>query len=131
MTGDSQQWVTVPEAGRLLNKSERTIHRWVSSGRLPSRKESGRLLVDVSDVLPVTGVSDPSSMAVLRSKVTDLQGQVDILQSEVDNLRDLVDRQDREIEFLRQAHAAALRLQQVAIEQPKRSWWPPWKSPGD
>lgn len=45
MTQEKQQFVDVPEAGRVLGVSESTIWRMIRRGTLPSVRQGGRRLV--------------------------------------------------------------------------------------
>lgn len=115
---DNEHWLPVAEAGRLLDKSPRTLRRWVTAGKLESQERDGRLWVEVSEYIPRDTTID------------DLKSRVDILRSEVDKLTALNEQVTGERDYLRGALAQALRMQQVAIQEPggRRSWWPPWKS---
>jgi excisionase family DNA binding protein len=45
MSGQKQQFVDVPEAGRVLGVSESTVWRMIRRGTLPSVRRGGRRLV--------------------------------------------------------------------------------------
>ena len=126
---NGERWVGVAEAAALLGKSDRTIRRMVSDGRLTSRKDGARLLVEVSDVLPASAglVSDVSSpdviIASLRAELDTLRGYVEHLSDENDKLWRQVEAQQSVIEALTQVR------EQKAIEGPAvRPWWQFWRS---
>lgn len=113
-TGPPERWVTIPQAAALLDKTERTIRRWVTDGDIPSQHVGRRLMVDVgARVAPET---DPAT----------LQKQVDLLRADVTHLQTLVDQLTGERDYLRSALAGALQLRQTAIEGPRRGWRWPW-----
>jgi excisionase family DNA binding protein len=109
-TSAGQEWVTVKEAAALLSKSDRTIRRMASDGRLTKRREGARLLVKVPDTL-----GQESDTVISVSEVESLRAEVDRLRTKVDMLTD-------ERDYLRSALATALQLRQAALEAPRRSW---------
>ena len=42
--------LTIPEAAARCGRGPETIRRWVRGGRLPARREAGRLLVHAEDL---------------------------------------------------------------------------------
>ena len=47
---DQSPWLTVEAAAKILKKSERTILRWISSGKLRSKKVGKEYRIDPSDL---------------------------------------------------------------------------------
>lgn len=41
-------WMTLDDTARTLGKSQRTIHRWVASGKLRAEEREGRTMVEVT-----------------------------------------------------------------------------------
>jgi excisionase family DNA binding protein len=48
----SARWVTAAEAGQLCHVSERTVRRWIASGRLPADVSGPTLRLAVADLQP-------------------------------------------------------------------------------
>jgi len=101
---DTDRWVTIPDAARLLGVTERTIRRQIAQGKLSSRHdEGGRTLVrvtvtDATDVtgdaasdVPVTNVSDTPVTTVTPTpdagELSRLRAEVERLRIEVEALR--------------------------------------------
>ena len=131
MEDDAGQWVTVQEASRLLNRSERTVHRMAADGRLSARKESGRLFVNVADaeIETTDKESDVSEAMSLRLELAEARGEVGKLSAIVNQLTDERDNLRGDIKFYQSEVAALTQVtQRLALEPPKRrrSWWPPW-----
>ena len=99
-------WLTVTQARQVLGKSERTIRRWVSDGKLQSRQGDSGVEVLVEGTGTDTGVED----------VTPQVMPVD-LQAEAQRLKAELDRRDRQIEELqndkRHLQERAERLEQL------------------
>jgi hypothetical protein len=54
--------VSAAHAARMYGRSEKTVRRWIASGRLPAEKIDGAYLVDLADVAQLVGdVSAPMS----------------------------------------------------------------------
>lgn len=128
---DRPSWVTVTEAADLLGKSRRTIRRWATQAKLPSKDTPKGKLVDVSGHL--AGSERPSS------DVGGLQGRVATLTADVDNLTEVVRSLADERDYLRdrvKAQEDLLHEQNVIIQTmqmtkqkalpdpaKRRSWW--------
>lgn len=117
-------WTPIDKAAALSGKSDRTLRRWVASGKLAHKRESGRLYVDLSspvlasdETLPITDI------ATARQQIATLTAElatVKAVLSEVIGERD----------YLRQVHAMSLASQQKLIEAPRRWRWP-WSKTED
>lgn len=102
------KWVTISEAVGLLSLSERTIRRYVADGNLSSRRERGRLWVNLADILPAPATPTPDT--------PDSPAKVAKLQAEIDRLQALLQAATEDRDYLRQALATALTTQQKLIE---------------
>ena len=120
---DRQNWITVTEVARLLGKSERTVRRWMTGGRLTWKDTPEGKLVDFASHSTGGGVTAPG-IAVLEKENTRLQ-------AEVDKLAELVRQLTDERDYLRRAHEASLSLvaqQQKLLPAPgNRPWWQFWR----
>lgn len=58
----ADELVDVRQAAELTGRHPETVRRWVWSGRLPARRQRGRLLVLRRDVLAVAGVGGEPSI---------------------------------------------------------------------
>lgn len=127
-TRPPDQWVTISEAVGLLSLSERTIRRYIADGSLPNRRERGRLLVNLADILerePVT--SGPPESPGITGKADQ-----DCL-AEVRRLSDLLEEVRGERDYLRQLHAMSqAKLIEATNPTPARPrWWWPWSRTED
>ncbi|RZS61673.1 hypothetical protein EV386_1983 [Xylanimonas ulmi] len=50
MASMSDQWASVPDACRLVRVTPGTVYVWVHRGKVATRHECGRLLVNVADL---------------------------------------------------------------------------------
>lgn len=119
-----EQWVTVREASVTLNRTRRTIRRWVAQGRLKIDKSQYPAQVDIAEhlrPLEPDAVTPPVT-------VDSLQSQVTVLTVEVDRLRELLAEARRERDDWKQAHYMSLanvqQLTERAGERPRRWRWP-------
>lgn len=122
-TRPPDKWVTISEAVGLLSLSERTIRRYVADGSLSSRRERGRLWVNLADILPalpeMPGTPDTPGIT----------GKADQdCQAEVRRLSDLLEEVRGERDYLRQLHAMsqAKLIEATASESKPRRWRWPW-----
>lgn len=126
--GNDNQWVTIGQAAAILEKSERTIRRWVASGRLSVDKAAIPHKVDIAAELSASDEAAPPDTD--QSPRTDNDApDADIngvrLQAEIDRLQALLDDTRADRDYLRQALAAALSdRKQVEAGQPRRWRWP-------
>ena len=98
MTEQEAIWRTISQAAKELSKSERTIRRWVDTGRLPTDRTRTPFAVDVSGEIPAQSTQEPST-------------------TEVELLREMLDEVRADRDYLRQALATALSTQKL-IEAP-------------
>jgi len=132
MTGqdDTHAWHTIPGAARLMGKSERTIRRKIAAGRLTTKHEGDALLVDLTGIpllSPDELAAAPDTADILAERDR-LAAERDRLTAEVAHLSQRVDDLTGERDYLRQALATSLALQQRAIEAPPaRRWRWPWQ----
>ena len=98
---DTGKWMAVSQAQQALEKSERTIRRWIDSGKLQSRQGSNGVEVLVEDAATKTGAG---------------QATPDALQVEIDRLRTELEERDRHISEL-QADKRHLQERGERLEQ--------------
>jgi len=109
-TAMADEWQTIPEAARTLGKSERTVYRWVSQGRIPVDRTVSPCLVNVGNV---------STGTPMAARVAD--GELERLRERVQELQD-------DKTYLQNALAAALMPTQRLLEaRPGRKWRWPWQ----
>jgi hypothetical protein len=114
-------WVTISEAVGLTGKSERTIRRYIADGSLSNRRERGRLLVNLTDILASESAT-PESPGITGKAEQDCQ-------AEVRRLSDLLEEVRGERDYLRQLHAMsqAKLIEATASEtKPRPRWRWPW-----
>ena len=99
--------MTISQAAYHFKVSDRTIRRWIDSGKIPATKTNGQWQITVSDT-----VSDMSSAVsdIMSDTVSPLQGQVDeqknqiiYLQQQVSTKDDQLATKDQQIERLQSA----------------------------
>ena len=86
---DTGKWMAVSQARQALGKSERTIRRWIDSGKLQSRQGDSGIEVLVED----TGAETGTEQAMSQATPVDLQAEVKRLKIELE-------RRDRQISEL-------------------------------
>src|SRR3972149_10017759 len=75
--------VTIAQAARLLGKSEKTIRRWIHTGKIPVLDTPSGRRVDISaHVQDVTGTVSQQDVATLTAQIEGLQEQGRTLQDE-------------------------------------------------
>ena len=143
--------VSIQEAAQRFSVSDKTVRRWIKSGKLPASQESGPYGVawripetaihtaqQVVEVVPVDRALDPRTlgMVIAQAVSQETQGLVET----VNALKTQVEQLSQTIELLeeRRTQAAAARDEQVvqmireALERGeneapgRRNWWP-WK----
>jgi len=132
MDTNNEQWVTIAAAAEALSRSERTIRRWASDGRLPADRSGPVILVDVAGQVSDTMAAAPDMAGQVADAVTPeieaLRAKVVTLQAEVRRLGDVLAEVRSERDYLRQAHAASMQnvalLTERAEDQPRRFRWP-------
>ncbi len=82
--------MTIQEASQSLGVSERTIRRWIKSGRLKARKQGGRVRILLAE-------SVESSSKPPEKRTTDVRSDV----RTDDHLQDIIRIKDEQIEELR------------------------------
>ncbi len=71
-------YITIQEAARALNKSDKTLRRWIATVKLPSKRaKNGRILVQV-EVEKRTPASESveERLAALEARAADLENVV-------------------------------------------------------
>jgi predicted transcriptional regulator len=101
-----QQWVTVSEASRLLDVTERTIQRYIKENKYPSQLKNGRryILLDLSEDL-INGLKDSGNVVTEKEDITtDLMKDklIDKMESEIEYLREELSKTREELDQSRQ-----------------------------
>ena len=88
MTEQEAKWVRVGEAARILDKSERTVRRWMTGGKIPVDRTKDTVLVDISGIdISKPDISEETpDVDTLLSDVDRLQSDTAQLMSDVDRL---------------------------------------------
>lgn len=92
-------WMTLTEAAAACGVSDRTMHRWVASGRVERQEASGRVLIGVPDELHATGQEQSKALAMLREQADAASATVAIVQrqaaEQAASLTAVIERMDR------------------------------------
>ena len=122
----AENWTTIKESCRLLGKNDRTIRRWVTSGRLPCKRTSEGLRVDIAAVMPSGNAAATdraqADTALLLAQIQHLTEQVRTLTEERDFLKDTLQRDQQ----LRLAELSTHQLASTA-EAGRRPFWKFWQ----
>ena len=123
MTNNERLWVSVSEAVRLTGKSERTVRRWMAGGKVPTRDNAAGLQVGLTGEMVVRGRQEEAT-----PDMPDMAARVVELEADARRLQALLEQVTGERDYLRQALAAALTLQQKALPKPSGNpWWQFWR----
>ncbi len=114
-----EQWMTISDASRILNVTERTMHRYVSEGKHQSKRENGRryVLLDVPDELP----TDDSKLTV------QMQGEIEYLRERLSEAQQTIsDMQERSdtivLQLTKQLENQTLMLEDTRKESERSLW---------
>ena len=123
------QTLTIPEAAKALNVSDKTIRRWIDVGKLTAEKGDRKwsvyvdLDIDLDNDLDVEKDTD-------RTDVQHFKAQLDRADSEISHLREQLARRDEQIDHLTQllamqtkTTAALTERLQASKDMRRRSWW--------
>lgn len=99
--GNGSRLVTIPDAAAILGKSERTVRRYISSGKLATVDINGQTCVQLSALdtaqdMTGGGVQTTANADNLTGTVNDLRDRIE------ETLKDTIRRQEGEIIHLRQ-----------------------------
>ena len=129
MAEEQAQWVTVRAAVKLTGISERTVRRRIREGAWPSRQGATGLEVDIGGMPMAQAEAEQAPQA----EAAPVAGVAE-LQAELRHCQAMLDAVTAERDYLRVAHAAALRALPSGTEQamatsetstskPRASWW--------
>jgi len=98
-----QQWVTVSEASRLLDVTERTIQRYIKENKYPSQLKNGRryILLSLSEDV-INGPKDSENVMTEKEFVVTDDHKTKSLVSEANMKDKLIDKMSSEVEYLRE-----------------------------
>lgn len=126
----------IKEAAERLGKSEKTIRRWIGTGRLSARKVKGKYEIDNLEVLDVqTSKIKMSNMSnelitELKSQISELRHREEVWNSERQKLLNEIMESRQQIEESRQRSdtiimqlTRQLEQSQRLLEYHKESWY--------
>jgi len=130
-TSPPPAWLSVPQAARAARVSERSIHRWIRSGRLSATTTPRGRRIALAELLRVAEVSgavppgsDTESQDPART-ARHVTGELAGLRVEVDQLRARLAAAEQERErWYQVAHGF---LQALPPPAPRRPWWAWWR----
>lgn len=108
---DNLRWVTITQAVGEIQKTERTIRRWVTIGKIPSRREGRKLFVGL-----------PAIEKVEQAEPEPLQ-DTETLKARLDAQQALIEQLTGERDYLRQILAASVTQQKLIQSSPRRTFW--------
>lgn len=92
-------WMTLTEAAAACGVSDRTMFRWVASGRVERQEAAGRVLIGVPDDLHATGQEQSKALAMMREQADAASATVAIVQrqaaEQAASLTAVIERMDR------------------------------------
>lgn len=134
-------WITVAEASRRLNISERSVRTWIAENKLKARKQGRRWLIAedsiggyggedaefseaTADISEDTGGSLPQELAKLKIENQFLRAEIEELRKDKQDLQESRTRQDTIIMQL----SRNLESQQLLLEDLRRNepFWRRW-----
>ena len=91
--------LSIQQAARKIGKSEKTIRRWIQSGKLQAKKlDSGEYLIKREDLTALT--PNVTKEWQEQSELGKIRLQLSLLEGQVEGMKILVDAQQYEIEDL-------------------------------
>jgi excisionase family DNA binding protein len=73
--------LTTLEAAKLTGRSDRTIRRWIASGKLPARQiDTNRYVILLADLNKFTGAARQTKTALLQARIDALEKRVSDLE---------------------------------------------------
>ena len=124
-TGKREQWATVSEAAAILNRSERTIRRWITAGKVAVDRTGPTIRIDIARLVPV-GAATARGMPLH----AEIVGEADLLKAELERLREQLEDTRAERDRLWQALADSQALARALVPERRqltagqaRSWW--------
>lgn len=126
--------VSISDASNILGVSDKTIRRWIESGKLTAEKNNGRWMVDVDDQDDVQVVYPNIQVELIET----LKGQVEDLKSEIEQKNQQIERQGEQIDHMTQLLAVSQRSivqlteqnQLLLEDNRKKPFWRRWFSRG-
>lgn len=106
-------YTTTAEAANVLGRNERTIRRWIESGKLPSIKRQGQRYIVKAEVDRLRA-SMPELASPLSDRIADLENRVCTLTDQIESMQEL----KNQVQHLQEQLAA---LSQRLDERPGRS----------
>ena len=108
MTERPGHWRTITQAAAELERSERTIRRWLESGRIEADRSKTPLRVNIADKLQTVAETTPdldrlqtdvdrltADNATLEAVLSEVRGERDHLRQALDTNQTLLDQQQR------------------------------------
>lgn len=116
----ADKWVTMAEACQILGVSQRTLHRRITRGEIPSKKEGKRRLVLIDD----SQIIDISSQLAETVLMEQLHKENELLRQQLERYEERSQRQDTIILQLTRQLEQSQRL----LEYHKEPFWRRWIS---
>ncbi len=110
------QTMTIPEAAKALNVSDKTIRRWINTGRLTAEKVNRKWYVHVDLDIDLDNDLDVEKDTDL-TDVQHFKAQLDRADSEIAHLREQLARRDEQIDHAHQLVAISQKSIQQLTEQ--------------
>ena len=126
---DTGKWITVAQARQALGKSERTIRRWIETGKLQSRQGDNRVEVLVEGTGTETGAAQVTPQAapgVLLAEVEKLKAELDRRDRQITELQEDKRHLQERTERLEQLLAMEKKQNQQLIDYQLQPFWRRW-----
>ena len=137
-TAETMNWVSIPEAIKLLKTSRATLYRKIESGEIVSRKEHGTRTVGVP--LSHKSASETAETAVETTEMTHNSHEtppetyptelINSMNDQINQLKQHITTLEQELERKSQAEARQQTIimsmsqnQQLLLQNSRQSWW--------
>ena len=120
------EWITVKEAAKLRNCSDRTVLRWIEQREIESKRDGHRWLILKSSLKTEDSPTETDIVSILKAQLEDIKLEVEEKNKLINNLRQQMEGMSERHDTIVLQLTRQLEQSQQMLEAHREPWHKKW-----
>ena len=119
----AEEWITVKEAAKSRNCTDRTVLRWIERGEIESKRDGHRWLVLKSSLKSDESPTENEIVSVLKAQLEDLKAELEEAKNQIKEKDEDLRRKDEQLAEASHRHDTVVMQMTRLLEYHQQPFW--------